>query len=201
MDRDGLIAFYPMEEKKGSILLVDESKNGNDGRIYGPTRIDGNISQALAFDIGDHVEVRGHSKFNFDLDDFASCFFLLPQEEGTVLQKSDNESGYEIRIEDSKIKASFWDDVGSTQLEAGISIGEEYFIAVVREAGNARLYINSKLRDLGDAELELTNTEPLLLGDMTDEGFSGILDEIYFYDRNLSQREVRNIYQKYVGTP
>jgi hypothetical protein len=201
VNQEGLIGFYPMEENSETILL-DESKNKNTGRIHGPTHTTGRAGQALRFDEDAHVEIPSMA-VDFDSDNFTYCLFAVKNKEGKILHKRDDKIGYEARFEDDRIKAVFQDGHTGTELisDTRISTDEFYFIAVVRKNRWVKLYVNAAMEHEQEAEYDLRNKGSLRLGDIAEQGFDGILDEVYVYDRGLDDWEIQNIYEKYIGPP
>jgi hypothetical protein len=200
VDPDRLMAFYPMEEEEES-SLYDEAKDTHNGEIKGAKRTPGIAGNALFFDEADYAQVPNHNELNFGFDDMTYCFYLRPESEGSVLQKRTSDGGYEIRFEDGRITAVFEDeDLGKEELvsDTTLSPDKEYFIAVVRDAGVGRLYINMNLKEETGAEYNLTNTSPLFIGDK-EKDFRGVVDEVYLYDRALAEHELRSIHEMYTA--
>lgn len=195
---DDLVAFYPMEDKEIDVMY-DESKNGHQGTVYGASQTEGVAGQALEFSDNDYVEVPDVVSLDFGRDDFSYCFFFSPGEDGKILHKRDEKSGFETRIVDGKIRTILEDPTGSAELVSNTRTqpDEQYFVAIVREESVAQLSINDNKEDITKAEFDLDNSSPLRISDET--SFQGIIDEVYLYKRGLTDQELTNIYEKYIG--
>jgi hypothetical protein len=76
--------------------------------------------------------------------------------------------------------------------------GEWMHIAAVRQAGEARLYMNGTLVESGTLAGDIGSTSSFMIGNAYDLGspFVGTIDEVRVFDRALSDSEVKSLYSE-----
>jgi gliding motility-associated-like protein len=74
-------------------------------------------------------------------------------------------------------------------------------IAVVREGGRVRLFVNGELVQVRSTamRIDVRNDGPLVIGNSdcknaTERGFNGLIDELRVYNRALSEQDIRALY-------
>ena len=216
MPTEGLVAYYPFNGNAN-----DESGNRHNGLIYGPTlTLDrfGNSQGAYLFDgIDDYIVVPHSSKFNFGKQ-FSIAAWIKPIEwgensYGRIIDKSDARDivGYRLLLSNSGFSTDDFETFGLSLNDGNIgvrvispkktlSLNSFNFVAATYDGEYVTLYFNTKLvKKEGIAILSsLNNSGNLILGNRTnqDRTFDGVLDEIWIYNRALSDEEVQALYHE-----
>ena len=209
---NGVVLFLPFNENAD-----DESGNGNNGTVNGPTLVEdrfGNPNSAYSFDgIDDYIELN-NTIGNFEDNDFSiSCWLKTSgeAEERTVFGKRNagtygnyilfgtgsGKIGYEINELDAADHSYF-------ESSSNINTDEWIHVVIIREWLDTKIYINGVL------DIEETfpishitdNTVPSLLGarffnnDL--RGFyKGSIDDFYIFDRAITDLEVNQLFGDY----
>ena len=211
---DGLIAFYPFNGNAN-----DESGNDNHGTVYGAALTYdrfGNANSAYYFDgINDKIIVADSPSLRFGTDSFSLLMWL----NATTFRGQDNHCYVRPIIKDH-YPATWWGiditkfgeglislDMQDSNSVFGQAISTDpikthhwYHIAVIvdRKKFEAKFYINSTLagiRDLSDdlnGNLDITGAPIAIGGDFNP--FKGLIDDVYIYNRALSEFEIRQLY-------
>jgi len=199
----GLVLSYHFNEGSGTIAY-DSSGNNNHGTIYGATWVDGKFGKVLQFDgVDDYViSSRGippPSTFT------ANVWIYYTGDNGVVvdwLGQNAINTGYHdsgIEIVNGRVKIRYWNlqciDLGS------ITPNNWYMITIVYDGNNLKGYINGELKGQVSGSLSHPSTLYIALGvmDSTNCGdgtyFGGKVDEFKFYNRALSDNEIKALYQ------
>lgn len=214
------IAHWGLNEFSGS--TADDSVGGFDGTYQNSVAIgaSGAIAGSIAaqFDgANDHVEIPHNDVFLLDEGTFA-FWFKTTNAIVTQGMLAKDSSGYDtgghlrIRISNGKVLVRFQSAVADNNLESGsISSGTWYHVAFTFGAGGMKLYANGVLVDsdpytggMGSTSGGAGNFEPIAFGvdayssgDLTLSGwtdpFSGLIDEVYAFSRELTQTEIQSL--------
>ncbi len=199
---DGLIAFWSLDESTINGEDVEDVFAGNNGVINGaPKTVDGVINECMEFDgAGARVEVPkelmvGLESFTiecwFNYVDSANWRWMFgggPQWNhgvGCCIYSGSNIVRYHLKTN----KGEFTDGNGATKLE----VGEWYHIAYTYNGEKVISYVN------GELDFERAFTGALVIDVTTlaigagyfdnSEYFSGMVDEVRLYNRDLDQDE------------
>lgn len=210
----GLIAYYSFDDGTAS----DQTVGMSNGVLSddAPTLGCGVIGNALAFDgennfvdllgrvsDGDHFQDQGQFTISF--------FFQADSPFGThdILSKRENcnpENALAIRYTPAShtVSIEITEDAGSSaRITHVVDESDCWIHLALSKSDNAqKLYINGEfVENVGiNANLDLTNSASLKIADSpclgtTDRRFSGLIDELRVYLRDLREEEVRNLYQ------
>ncbi|MBZ5554703.1 MAG: putative Ig domain-containing protein [Acidobacteriia bacterium] len=213
---NGLVGNWRMDESSGS-SVADSSGNNNTGIVTGTTISAGaksGLSNARGFSgtLGDSVEipdapglnVTGNFTVGFWINLSANANALWPQ----IFLKGDGVSrtpGIWLASTNycgavNKLYASFDATGGANQGTAcpntNLSLNTWYYITVVFEAPNLTMYVNG-IQDVAATVINGTpvvNPASLHFGASPGmNAFSGVLDEVRFYNRALSPAEITQL--------
>ena len=200
--------------REGSESTVrDTSGNGNDGIINGATWTSDTPSgqgYALDFDgAGDYIDSGNDSSLDFGTTNFSiSIWYKFPM--GLVnpkwsLGKGNAWSGIGYAIghwnTNDPVSVLFYVRDGTnrfSRLGGSISRGKWGHIVwtVDRSAGLIKSYANGKYN--GETDISglgsISNTDPLFIGSMTTNYYTGKIDEVRIYSEALSSAQIQKLY-------
>jgi hypothetical protein len=213
---EGLVGYWSFDNTGD--LGHDDSGNGNDGIIVGPTSTIGQVGTALSFDgIDDIIEIAERPCWDFASSDFSVSFWLKYPD----VRQWESLIGNEIR--DHFIEFSGWGvwikEGGYIVFEANgnpvgppsdplydeirtdadaLTIGSWHHVVISREGtgiGNSRIYVDGMLMKADTLDAFVDNDYPLRIGRayeqyFSDFYFSGLMDEVRIYERALTIEEV-----------
>lgn len=196
--KKGLVSYFNFDDN-----LIDQQGYAGDGVPTGnPAFIDGKKGKALDLNgIDQWVEFQASPTQSPSNISYAFWLNAKPQ----------NSDGYErlivyfIDINNSTAHVSLdQNSVLSSGLglqagwaETGIASNTWTHVAVTFDGNANKLYINGVLVDTNQAEAEISSYfTNLIIGYNTDSNkyFKGSVDELYLYNRALSQAEVKQLY-------
>ena len=203
-DKDGdLSGHWPLDDGSGT-TASDESGNGNPGNLPGgPAWIPGKFGQALELDGQMHrIIIPEESSLDVE-DEFSFSIWLAPysgaQNMGIVLKGYAPNNWYAmLKSENNALKAVFGSpncggaDIviqGSSSLPLG---SWTHLVFTWKQATKqAEIYVNGVLDATGTVECTLqSNNSPLFVGEVNDQNFWGMVDDIRLYNRVLNIKEV-----------
>lgn len=203
---NNLVAHYPFDSNAN-----DESGNGNHGIIYGAT-LDtdrfGNLNSCFNFNgINSYIKVSNGSPFDFT-NDYSISVWVNPSTKqnfiATLLEKShDSPSPCEWAMEQVEGSTNFYrsiyrDSLTNTwvSLNQGVSITPNTWnhYVVIKHGNILTSYLNNKLvlTVNGASSSIISNGNlPLFIGAYGgwDRFFSGLMDDIYIYNRAITEDE------------
>jgi hypothetical protein len=207
-----LVAYYPFNSNAN-----DESGNGNDAIVNGASLTSdrfGNLNSAYSFDgTNDYLLVPDDDDLRFGTTDFTidvwtKCSYIYKKR--TLIEKRIGNAEYLIDVRlDGTIRGAIVDAANNNVvIYSTTNIADErwHHIALVRDAGTSdllKLYI--------DGVLEVSGNYPTLLdvatiGDITfgidvtnTRYYDGVMDDIHFYNRALTEEEILELYGGYNG--
>ena len=203
-NENGLILSYHFNEGSGTIAYDSSGNNNNGNLINGPAWVDGKFGKALQFDgVNDYVisskGISPPSTFT------ANIWIYYTGDNGVVvdwLGQNAINTGYHdsgIEIVNGRVKIRYWNlqcvDLGS------ITPNNWYMITIVYDGNNLKGYINGELKGSTSGSLSHPSSLYIALGatDSTNCGdgtyFAGKVDEFKFYNRALSDDEIKALYQ------
>lgn len=204
--KDGLMGYWSLDKTTIEGKKVKEIINKLDGEIKGdPKIVEGKVKEALEFkSIGDYVEIPHNEALNFGTSDFTVCVWAKTSattgrwaQRHDIVGKGDpSVSGYAISADSNK--GFFW--VGGAGEFSGVSdINDDkwHLIVGLREASDCLIYIDAKLENKGtnsenvDTQLSLIFAKHPL---KAESYFVGAIDEVYIYNRALTEAEISSIY-------
>jgi hypothetical protein len=216
----GLIGYFPMDEGTGDTLInhADDKKIMPNGTIYNPFWSEdiayfGNslyFDQAAKMpdelpsyvDFGTYDPSQGKNMFTF------TCWLYwngLNGEYAGITGKRDDWTNQTVHWDLTLKRDGFYQfesmgkgDVKSFLLSPGKPVVAEWeHFALTYNGSEAKMYVNGKLVSQGKVELGLKTDAIFLLGCVEPLGvtpFSGYLDEVRYYNRELAAGEITDIY-------
>jgi hypothetical protein len=204
----GLVAFYPFNGN-----AIDESGNGNSGVIHGavPTfNRFGNSNSAFYFDgVDDFINLGDKQAFDFGYSNFSITAWVqsTASNSGTYIigkYNSGAESSYGLGTDGEGFVYSFivdslpYADVrGSTQFRDTLW---HNITAVFNRNSYLNIYVDGMLESSIDISCEagyIGNDFPLFIGKiLSGQHYSGKIDDIRIYNRDLNPEEVSQIYEQ-----
>lgn len=216
--QEGLIAYWPLDEGAGGVIR-DATGQEHDGELRnGPEWVAGVRGQALRFDgLDDYVLVA----YQPDLEPEQGLTIALwvrleadpdagPGNDWRLLVGRSGFSPYGLLVEqDGRLNGSVFigDERQELKSKEPLAVGEWVHVAFTYDAetGWARLYINGT--SVAEAEaaagaIKAREGRPLTISFPQREAveelhaWPGLMDEIYFYGRALSDEEIQRLFEQ-----
>ena len=208
--RDGLVAYYPFNGNAN-----DDSGNENNGTVNGATLTTdrfGNPNSAYSFD-GDDDYIILPNENSFDLSEFSIIIIAKVPDysrENWLISKGFHFGNYTVRIIEGS--HSFWPGYASyvqaipsgnyssiIDVSEPVPVNEFFQIAVTLGPAGYAGYINGNLTSRQSTVTSpLLNDEPVRIGagsyDSISDFYLGVIDDVYIYDRALSNSEIEDLY-------
>ena len=200
---DGLVGYWKMDEASWngtSDEVVDASGNGNHGTALNEaTTTTGKFGSGGNFDgSDDSVSIE-----NFDPPHSGTVsFWINPDDSGNGRQRIlGGANEYEITLEDSgKIESNFFVAASGVETPTVLQNDQWYSVIVSYDypSNETKVYIDGDLEvETSDADTDPGGPFTLSLGRRTGTGdlYDGQIDELRIYNRVLSAREAKGLYQ------
>jgi hypothetical protein len=198
----GLMAYWSFDEGEGDIAF-DETNNGNDAVLYGPTWVEGKRGFALRFDGVDDTVAIPHSASLMPTDAITLAAWVKiegpAQEHYGIIGKSGYSSGYRLLIHGTNKKVLFQltgEKGYSVWSSTAIPDDQWHFIVATYDGSKMKLYIDG-IKDPSEKERKGpldVNTNSVLIG-KPQYAFNGLIDEVRIYSRALSEEEIKELFQ------
>ncbi|MDO8592254.1 MAG: DUF2341 domain-containing protein [bacterium] len=215
---DGLVGWWKMDEAVGTWNgtageVQDWSGNGNNGTAAGnASTTAGKFGNGGIFDgTGDYVDFGNSNSFDFGTNDFSISAWVKANNFDNgfgFVTKSDSTAGssnglklfgfpyagsnyFQIKIGNG---TSF---VSANSALGDVTTGIWYHIVGVRLGNDLKFYLNGNLKGSGSGASAIvvnSSSYNLQIGNSQGEYFPGSIDETRIYNRALSDREVRDLY-------
>ncbi|MCD4697835.1 MAG: T9SS type A sorting domain-containing protein [Bacteroidales bacterium] len=207
-----LVAYYPFYGNAD-----DESGNGNDGTVYGATltvdRFD-DENRAYLFDgIDDYIFIPNSPELVFGNDNFSIVSWIYPTDytgnkglNAIITKHNYDDASWLFRVRKHSStgnipKLNFETDFPTHRYygNAEVTINEWHMAAVVRSGNNYTLYLDGNIDCAFIEDESFTTTYPVMIsgqGNCTDERFTGKIDDIRIYNRNLSEDEIEALFNE-----
>ncbi len=214
----GLAGYWPLDTGSGT-TAVDASTNGNNGTLtLGPTWTTGQIGSAVDFDgADDYITVPSSNPLDivngenfsisgwFNRDTFTSDHAIVVKRASLAT----GNNGYALYIPGTGDKLSLEVSDGTNEyliesVSTFTATGWHHFSVVWNDssASLTKMYIDGVAEAATTTGTftsvgSMTNTKAFTIGMLSDgnSNFDGKLDEIRFYDRDLSADEVGQLYR------
>ncbi len=213
---EGIVSCWDFDNIEGNTVV--DICGGNDGTIHeAPNVVDGKIGKALEFDgAGDHVIVEDNA--SLDIENAITLQVWIKPYQGSstadlrIVTKPHTNWGdpwevYSLNMPGHIPRFRISDNIQNHTLDGAValSMDEWYNLAGTYDGSSLILYQNGEIIGptsyKGDID---TNDEDLWIGGHPlnpERYFEGIIDEIYIYNRALSQAEIQQNYESEVGIP
>lgn len=208
---NGLVAYYPF---KGN--YSDESSNTNDGTNYGTQFVNdrnGIVNQAINLNgTTNYVSVPHNTSFNFGTGDFTICAVIktgsIPTGSWSAIVTKHNtatnhDTEFYLQLEGGTGRPQFglstylgvFERITGTR---NICDNSFHILCGVRANGQIRLYVDGILVGSASSSINPNNTNPVNIGRSSYNNgygyFSGVIDEVVFYNRALTEAEINNLF-------
>lgn len=168
------------------------------GTIFGAISAPGIRGEALSFQSGHFVELPAHADLNPAAKDFSiSLWVAAPGASvssgiGTLLESwAPGHGGYQIHILDTVARFTITSQGGqSANVQAPILFNDTtpHHVAVTKKSDQICVYVNAGAPNcVSHPPIDVTNDLPLRLGG---DGYTGVVDDIRFFEAALSAEEV-----------
>ncbi len=196
----GLVGYWSFDEADGDVAR-DMSGAGNDGTIFGATRVSSPHGQALHFDgQGDYVDCGSDPSLNISGDMTVSVWIRPETLEGRNRMVFGDASGltihrnHNLRFDRGDLRFEYANDqvYGIITRPAGnIADGQWHHIALICEAPRYYLYLDGERVESGDMLMPITPTEGATrrIGGWFAGYFLGDIDEVRLYARAVTEGE------------
>lgn len=196
IDMSGNVLLFHLNESSGTV--IDYSDNNNDGAYSGAGQESkGRFGVGYYFDgIDDSIIIQDDNTLDFTY--VSVGLWINPDAvdnwKSLIHKKTDNDKGLYLEIYDGAIYN--YDTIQTTG--AVIDINKWSFITYTAGPIYERIYLNGEL--LIEEPTEFVGTDngyELAIGkslDYTDEEFSGLMDEVFLFNRELSSEEIYFMY-------
>lgn len=211
---DSLILYLPLDDGTGDIVS-DESNNANDGQKFGNTKwTDGKIGKCLDFASGSYVKVPEIPIY--DVTDAISLMAWIKTSSvstwARVIDRSQwQDNGFDLALSQVTHAPLFEFFVNNTTSQAlaitPVDDGEWHFIAGTFGSKKVRIYVNgvmeTEVTSTGEVDIK-PNDWPITLGveanNLSGQPYTGLIDEVAIYNRELSANAINDIYQNGIPT-
>ncbi|MBF0197114.1 MAG: LamG domain-containing protein [Planctomycetes bacterium] len=204
LSSSNLIGWWKLDEASGSSVFSDSTGLGNDGTTStlpsGNIGVTGPLSKAVSFDgVDDNIEIASTESMRLNNNWSISFWYkrLSFQNSNPGILKKGNASnadGYSF-FYDTDGDLTFKRN-GNTSLGINVIILDDVWVHIVvtHEGGSAKMYHNSSLEDTETPGYGTSvGGSQLKFGIGADFG-NGVLDDVRFYNKALSQDEIDILY-------
>lgn len=207
---DGLVYYYNMTNNAGNIMR--EAVFGlHNGTINGATTKGGKIGNGLNFDgVNDYVNVTQYSNFPFSGEHTIGGWFLLNGSVDTTyttIKIGAPSKGNMTKINYDNFNFG-WGGYGTNNYcysdTGNMSKRWVFGVAVYNGTTGIKVYVNGSLSTecILPNLLNIDNSTELFLSMNIPIGptyFKGMMDEVFVYNRTLSDTEISNLYNNFDG--
>jgi hypothetical protein len=209
ISNDVLVGCWRMNGGTGTIAY---DENNNNGTITGATWVDGKFNEALSFDgINDFINIPYLSSLNI-VDEVTIDLWLNigASMNGTqFIGIAGRNAGWTPLYALGGAYGYIYFGVTTTAGTAFIHVPQgplqewQHIVVTYDKDGgsnNMKIYRNGLLeKSRSHTGSILTSNDPLLVGKSSNSFFKGVIDEVYIYNRSLSDREVTELHT--IGDP
>ena len=204
----GFVGSWSFEDGGGT-TAADGSGLGNDAAVVGADWTVGMEGGALSFNgAGDHVVIPNDPSLSLASNRVTLACWIYPTslstKWSTIIQKTNTSGGWfdwQIYARASDAPTAYrpvfrvnYDKFGEVQGDIVLSTNTWYFIAATYDGSQMKFYIDGTLRGTTNATGTIPNGgRDIWVGsnDNWSEHFAGLIDELYIYDRALSEGEIQ----------
>jgi hypothetical protein len=209
---DGQVAHYPL-----NINANDASGNENHGNVIGKLTYvkNGKFGNAANFDGSTYIQIPKLSDFRFVNEVTFSVWLTVRDNPSSIyrgyisLAPSHYNEGLILGKDRTQAGKIYWENLGGREKEDVYSLanGSELpqkgwlHVVGIADGKQLKLYVNGVLQETSPfSGFDLSETSDLLLriGGYTfgkhGENHNGLMDEVRIWQRGLSEREVKNLY-------
>ena len=200
----GPVAYWSMDEGQGNVM-VDASGNGHEGTIHGATRTKGKVGMALTFDGDDDYVDCGKTLTGPSVQSFTVALWMKIESwdnKGGGLYIGSSYRGYQAFYIGTGTSGGYSIDTRirrkAVDSEVFYSDSQWHHVLFVYDGSYAHLYKDGVevYNQPFSAAVDFSGYRTLLgLHEGNNGYFHGSIDEVYIYDRALSEGEISRLYQ------
>lgn len=207
---NGIVGKWGFDEATGTIAY-DGSGNNNSGTLMnGPTRATSTCEagDCISFNASSsqYVDVPATSTLNFTSNGtFSISAWVHPNtlssawRRGIIVQENYLTSGFRLGFANGGTPM-FWTTQSGGTLELTssepLTVDQWNYLVVTYDNQQASLYVNGA-RTATSTGTYVAGSNPVRIGAAVNEYFSGLLDDIRYYNRALSAAEVKQLYSSH----
>ncbi len=198
---EGLIAYYPLDANGD-----DASGNGHHGTVFGATVTDGRVGQAYHFDGNDRIDIPDSDSFTFGTEPFTIAtwmqmgglggYYMMGHDEG-----GGNRNKWIFTVTGTNLYLHVNSPSGGfNPVVAGWAplVDTWYHLAVRRSGSAFTIFIDGVPAGSGTDSRSIPNPATALQfgtaePEHPERGFRGLLDEVRFYARALTDAEIEEL--------
>jgi len=207
---ESLVLYFPFDEGAGG-EAKDLSKYGNNGTVVPKGDwVDGKFGGAIQVTSGSgHIEIPVSDSLNGDvfMESFTLTAFIMPALTGDTWQhiwrSRPIESGHNTLFVNIGGFLSWRAMVGGSwtvlcEGVAGNIVADEWqHVAMVSDGKNFKMYVNGELvKEAGFAKTDGKIQTYYVGGDAMSENYTGAIDEVSVWNRDLSEDEIKTLYEE-----
>jgi len=204
------VLLMHFEESTGSSQVNDSSGRVNHGSLSGPTlESEGKFSNGISFDGNDdYITVTDDDSFDFDTGAFSIEAWIKTSvvtgelsDRDDILTKGDPSStGFGLAINYGR--AALFTGSNYPPLMSSVEVNDStwhHIVGTRTSCGVTSIYVDGVLSNQGSNSESVTTTTDLVIGKhplLNESYYTGLLDEIAVYARELSAEEILNHYKR-----
>ena len=196
---DGLVGYWKMDEASGDVL--DASGNGNAGTPSGTTVVVGKYGNSRNFNgTTDYV---GNINFGGIVTTELTQIYWVKKDALSGVHRLNNSTPLSTGFSGGNFFAHTTSSTGTDSNapygSIGLTAGEWHMIAITKDTATANqvlVYLDGSLKLTGNLVNAANGTMTMAAGTIgyTSDTWDGAIDEVRIYNRALSSKEVRDLY-------
>jgi hypothetical protein len=198
---DSLVAYYPFDGN-----AVEATGSGLNGAVFNATFSAGIAGSSLQIaNLGDHAEIPSSDAINLNVNNKTiSVWFLAeaPLTRRASIFDRTAISDYALWLVTTNASSFLRFDIydgGYKKIGTPVTLGGWHNAVIQKDAGSIVLFLDGQRVGTTNVTSVRTKTNPLIVGAAgtpyiqasTNYNFHGLIDELRFYDRTLSEAEIR----------
>ena len=209
---NGLVGWWPFNGNAN-----DESGNGNNGTLNGPTLTAdrfGNANKAYSFDgVNDYVncgngQILNQFSTNITVSAWVKSQPSVSTDKNIILKYGCNPGGWSLETAQNTLVANFTGCTQNVTNQTNLNSGQWTHVIGVKEATNWKIFVNGVLNNTssGTFNYDLNSGFNLIIGVQNDNFnpttyWDGLIDDIGIWNRALTQQEITNLYNSSAYVP
>lgn len=197
---------YSFDEMNGTIVY-DSSGNGNNGTIFGASRVVGKHGTGVSFPLVTSRVNLPYPPYSFNGTASVECWFKIPTLSNTsdyVILAGYDFNGLSLFVHNSKVYLA-WDSTTYISSQTTLIEGQWYYLVISSDSVNIKLYLNGiednsvniALPDAYSSGNYTLGTRNIYFGGSSEayqDNFSGTIDDFKWRKYALSPAEVLENY-------
>jgi hypothetical protein len=209
---NGLVGWWPFNGNAN-----DESGNGNNGTLNGPTLTAdrfGNANKAYSFDgVNDYVncgngQILNQFSTNITVSAWVKSQPSASTDKNIISKYGCNPGGWSLETAQNTLVANFTGCTQNVTNQTNLNSGQWTHVIGVKEATNWKIFVNGVLNNTssGTFNYDLNSGFNLIIGVQNDNFnpttyWDGLIDDIGLWNRALTHQEITNLYNSSAYVP